>query len=222
MINIETIKVDVAGRGHITNSYLVYDDVEKEAVLIDPGYEAEKIIKTIVMLNLNIKYIVITHGHGDHIGALKKVCDYAKCPVLVHKQDYDMLTSKVENYSKMQGIKIQDLSNCNIVKVEDGFSFKVGILNFSVIHTPGHTCGGICLHEKTSGSLFTGDTIFANCYGRCDLETGNFIEMVNSLKKIFDCFHDITIYPGHGGCANIDYARKSIKILLGTKGVSID
>ena len=123
MINIEKIKVDVAGRGHITNAYIIYDDVEKEGVLIDPGYDAKKIISTIVNLKVSIKYIVITHGHGDHTGALKEVYEYTKCPVIIHKNDYDMLVGKIENYSRMQGITEQDLSNCEIVKIEDGFNF---------------------------------------------------------------------------------------------------
>lgn len=222
MINIENIKVDVAGRGHITNSYIIYDDVEKEAVLIDPGYEHEKIINTNVRIGTKIKYIVLTHAHGDHMGALKEVYEYAKCPVLVHENDYDMLIGKVESYSKFQGVALQDLSKCEIVKVRDGFTFRVGSLNFEVIHTPGHTSGGICLLEKTSASLFTGDTIFYDCYGRCDLATASFDEMVNSIKKIFNRFEHIIIYPGHGKSTNIDNAKKYIRLLLKMKDIAID
>ena len=222
MINIEKIKVDVAGRGHITNAYIIYDDVEKEGVLIDPGYEAKKIISTIVNLKVSIKYIVITHGHGDHTGALKEVYEYTKCHVIIHKNDYYMLVGKIENYSRMQGITEQDLSNCEIVKIEDGFNFRVGVLNFEVIHTPGHTSGGICLYEKTSKSLFTGDTIFYDCYGRCDLVTSNFDDMVSSIKKLFNRFEDIMIYPGHGMSINIDKSKKYIRLLLKMKGVTLD
>ncbi len=222
MINIENIKVDVAGRGHITNSYLIYDDIEKKGVLIDPGYESEKIIHTTVKLGIKIEYIVLTHAHGDHIGALKEVYEYSKCPILVHEKDYDMLIGKVESYSKFQGVALQDLSKCEIMKIKNGFSFKVGILNFEIIHTPGHTSGGICLFEKTSNSLFTGDTIFYNCYGRCDLKTANFDDMVNSIKMLFNRFDDIIIYPGHGKSININIAKKYIKILLKNKNVVID
>ena len=222
MINIEKIRVDVAGRGHITNSYIIYDDVEKEAVLIDPGYDAKKIINTNVNLGTKIKYIVITHGHGDHIGALKEVYEYAKCPILIHENDFDMLMGKIENYSNMQGIEKQDLSNCEIIKIQNGYTFRVGILNFNVIHTPGHTSGGICLFEKTSNSLFTGDTIFYDCYGRCDLISANFDEMVSSIKKIFDRFENVIIYPGHGISTNIDKSKKYIKLLLKMKGITIE
>lgn len=222
MINIENIKVDVAGRGHITNSYIIYDDVEKEGVLIDPGYEYEKIIKTNVALGIKIKYIVLTHAHGDHMGALKEVYEYAKCPILIHENDYDMLIGKVESYSKFQGVALQDLTNCEIKKVKDGFTFRVGALNFDIIHTPGHTSGGICLFEKTSGSLFTGDTIFYDCYGRCDLATANFEDMVSSIKRIFDRFENIIIYPGHGISTNIEKTKKYIKLLLKMKNITID
>lgn len=222
MINIENIKVDVAGRGHMTNSYIIYDDVEKEAVLIDPGYDHEKIIKTNVELGTKIKYIVLTHAHGDHIGALKEVYEYARCPILVHENDFDMLIGKVESYSKFQGVALQDLTKCQIEKVNDGFNFMVGVLNFEIIHTPGHTSGGICLFEKTSDSLFTGDTIFYDCYGRCDLATANFDEMVSSIKKLFIRFENIIIYPGHGISTNIDKAKKYIKILLKMKDIMID
>ncbi len=222
MINIEKVKVDVAGRGHITNVYIIYDDVEKEGVLIDPGYDAKKIINSIVNLKVRINYIVITHGHGDHIGALKEVYEYTKCPVLIHQNDYDMLIGKIENYSNMLGIAEQDLSGCKIVKIEDGFNFRVGILNFEVIHTPGHTSGGICLFERTSNTLFTGDTIFYDSYGRCDLVTSNFDDMVGSIKRIFDRFENIMIYPGHGISINIDKAKKYIRLLLKMKGVKMD
>lgn len=222
MINIDTIKVDVADRGHITNSYLVYDDESKEAVLIDPAYDSEKIIKEIVGLDLSLKYIVLTHAHADHFGALEKVSNFAKCQILVHEYDYDMLISKVENYSKAQGIPPQDLSKCNILKIDDGYNFRVGVLNFEIIHTPGHTKGGICILEKTSNNLFTGDTIFYDCYGRCDLEGASFEDMVKSIKKIFDRFEDIIIYPGHGKSVNIKFAKKYIKILLSMKGVKLD
>lgn len=222
MINIEKVKVDVAGRGHITNVYIIYDDVEKEGVLIDPGYDAKKIINSIVNLKVRINYIVITHGHGDHIGALKEVYEYTKCPVLIHQNDYDMLIGKIENYSNMQGVAEQDLSDCKILKIEDGFNFRVGILNFEVIHTPGHTSGGICLFERTSNTLFTGDTIFYNSYGRCDLVTSNFDDMVGSIKRIFDRFENIMIYPGHGISINIDKAKKYIRLILKMKGVKMD
>src|SRR5574344_407295 len=219
MINIKEIKVDVAGRGHITNSYLIYDDTSKEGVLIDPGYDSNKIISEVKTLDIAIKYILLTHAHGDHFGAVEKVCDFAKSPVIVHEEDFDMLIGNIENYSTPQGVSKQDLSSCNILKVKDGFTFIVGALNFEVIHTPGHTKGGICLLEKTSNNLFTGDTIFYDCYGRCDLVTGNFDDMVYSIKKLFDRFENIMIYPGHGKSVNIDFAKKYIKILLSMKNI---
>ena len=132
-----------------------------------------------------------------------------------------MLLGKVENYSKIQGVALQDLSKCKIIKIKDGYSFCVKGLEFEVIHTPGHTSGGICIFEKLSKSLFTGDTLFYDCYGRCDLATANFNEMVDSIKKLFFRFSDITIYPGHGKSTNINSTKKYIKLLLKMKNITI-
>ena len=222
MINIENVRVNVGGLGHFTNTYIVYEDVEKEGIIVDPGYEANKIISKIVELGISIKYIVLTNAHGDHTGALKEVYEYTKSKVLIHENDYDMLIGNVEDYSIAQGIKRKDLSSCDIEKVKDNFCFRVGILNFEIIHTPGHTAGGICLFEKTSNCLFTGDTIFYDCYGRCDLATANFEEMVNSIQKIFDSFDDIIIYPGHGRAINLSKAKKYIRMLLKMKGIELN
>lgn len=222
MINIENIQVDIAGRGHITNSYVIYDEIIKKGILIDPGYDAKKIIDSINKIDVKIEYIVLTHAHGDHIGALKEMYEYTNSPIIIHENDYDMLTGKIDSYSKFQGIALQDLSKCEIVKVKDGFNFKVGELSFEIIHTPGHTSGSLCLLEKTSNSLFTGDTIFSDCYGRCDLATANFDDMVNSIKKIFNRFDDVIIYPGHGKSNRLSNSKKYIRMLLKMKGVTID
>lgn len=222
MINIENIQVDIAGCGHITNSYVIYDETIKKGVLIDPGYDAKKIIDRISKIGVKIEYIVLTHAHGDHIGVLKEMYEYTNSPIIVHENDYDMLIGKIDSYSKFQGIALQDLSKCEIQKVKDGFNFNVGELNLEIIHTPGHTSGSLCLFEKTSNSLFTGDTIFSDCYGRCDLATASFDDMVNSIKKIFNRFDDVIIYPGHGKSDNLNRSKKYIRMLLKMKGVTIN
>ena len=138
MINIVKIEIDVANQGHITNCYLVYDE-NKEAILIDPAYNSNAIISKIVNLGLTLKYIVITHAHGDHIGALEELVNYAKAKVIINKNDYNMLIGKEENYCDMLFVKQPNLNVDFIIPVEDGYSFNVGSLEFETINTKGHS-----------------------------------------------------------------------------------
>lgn len=219
MINVERIEVDVANQGHYTNCFLVYDE-SKSTVLIDPGYDAKKIINCINKLNVKVEYIVITHAHGDHIGALEEVQKYTNAKVIVHKNDFKALISEEENYNYELGVKKQNLSNNDIISVEGGYNFNVGSMQFEIIDTPGHTYGSVCIYEKNSNNLFTGDTIFAECYGRCDLFSGNFEYMVNSIKLLFERFDDnVKIYPGHDKISTIFTAKRYIRILLAMKGI---
>lgn len=221
MINIQKIEVDVAGRGHITNCFLIYDE-DKKAVLIDPGYDEEKIINKINELELKVEYIIITHAHGDHIGALEKVQKFTNAKILIHKNEMESLMFKVENYSEMLGVKEQNIDENTILNVQNGENFKVGEMNFEVLHTPGHTSGCICIYEKTSNNLFTGDTIFAEGHGRCDLLSSDFDKMVESLSKIIQTFNDETIiYPGHDRSSNLKQAKRYVKMLLAMKGIKL-
>lgn len=221
MINIEKIEIDVGNKGHLTNTYLIFDSKINEAILFDPADNAAKIIDRIKQLKLNVKYICITHAHGDHFGALEELAEYTKADILIHRNDYFPLIGKEENYSEDLGVKKQSIDRFNIVKIYDGYNFRVGDMNFEVIHTPGHTSGCICVYEKMSNSLFTGDTIFYDCYGRCDLHSANFDDMVTSIRKLFERFDDITIYPGHDKIVNISSAKKYIRMLMAMKNIKL-
>ena len=219
MINIYKMEIDVSKEGHITNTYIVSDG--NKAIIIDPASDSERIINYIKENNLDVEYIVITHSHADHIGALEQVQKYTNAKVIVHKLDMKALLFEAENYSDMFNIKKQNIDLKDLILVEDGYRFKLNELSFEVIHTPGHTAGSICLYEEKSKVLFTGDTIFCDTYGRCDLYKGNFNDMLNSLKKLFERFSDIMIYSGHGENVNINIAKKKIKLLVAVKGYSI-
>ena len=220
MVNVYKMKIDVSNQGHYTNTYLVYNP-NKEAIIIDPAYNFKAIIDYVIKNNLKVRYIVITHAHADHIGALEKVQKYTNAKVIVHSLDKEALLFKEENYSDMFNIEKQNIDIKDLIIVEDGYKFKLNEMEFEIIHTPGHTAGSICLYEKSSRKLFTGDTIFSDCYGRCDLYKGNFNDMLNSLKKLFDTFSDVMIYPGHNDIVNIDSAKKKIRLLLAMKGFRI-
>ena len=219
MINIYNMKINVSNQGHYTNTYIIND--EKQALIIDPAFDYEKIINYIKENLLDVKYIVITHAHADHIGALEKVQKYTHAKVIIHKLDKQALLFEAENYSDMFSIKKQNIDIKDLIVVEDGFKFNLGNMSFEIIHTPGHTAGSICIYEENSKVLFSGDTIFSDAYGRCDLYKGNFNDMLNSLRKLFNKFSDIMIYPGHGEISNIDIAKKRIKLLIAMKGYNI-
>lgn len=217
-IIVETVYVKIGKLDHITNSYLVYDKSSNEGIIIDPGDEKEKIIQAIVSAKVNVKYIVLTHTHYDHIIALKDIQEYTNAKVLVHKEDIDGLTDDEKNHSTEMKIGLKRVNMNNVVPVEDGFKFEVGKMNFEVIHTPGHTRGCICIFEKTANVLFTGDTIFCEYYGRTDLKSGNFQDMKNSVDKIFNRFSNIQIFAGHDKSVNIDSTKRRIRLLLAVKG----
>lgn len=220
MINIDKIEVDVGYSSHITNCYLVYDE-NGEGIIIDPGYEEDKIINEIKTRNCNIKYIIMTHSHADHMGALLEVQKFTNAKILVHIKDLEALLEKEENYTSMFNIKNQNIDEELVSIVKDSDVVKVGNLKFEIIHTPGHTAGSICILEVNNYKLFTGDTLFCDSYGRCDLYSGDFSSMVNSLRKVFGRFDNITIYPGHGEISELIKAKRYIKMLMVMKKVKL-
>lgn len=220
MINIDRIEVNVAYAGHITNCYLVYDE-NGEGIIIDPGYESDKIINEIKSKKCNVKYIILTHAHADHIGALAKVQKYTNAKILVHIKDLEMLLEKQENYSDMLKVEKQNIDEMLVKTVKDTDVIDVGNLKFEIIHTPGHSAGSICIFEVNNYKLFTGDTIFSDSYGRYDLYSGDFNDMVKSLRHIFNRFDNINIYSGHGEITDISKPKRYIKMLMAMKKIKL-
>lgn len=184
----------------LSNCYIVGTDTTRDAAIIDPGADFNRIVNKVVELNLNPKIILLTHAHGDHIGAVNELVDKYNTLVYIHKDDAEMLKDSDANFSKM--IIGKSISIAPDKELNDGDIIKLGDLDLEIIHTPGHTKGGICI--KVENIMMTGDTLFNKSIGRTDFPGGSFDEIINSIKdKIFKYDDDTVIYPGHNSPSTI-------------------
>lgn len=178
-----------------TNCYIIGCEKTKEAAIIDPGGGAGTILKTIEKNGLTVKYIINTHGHLDHTFDNKKIKDATKANILIHKEDASMLYDPKSNFSYLMGFIFKSPPADEVL--EDGDIINIGKIKLKVLHTPGHTKGGISL--ATEEIIFSGDTLFAQGIGRTDLPGGSYREIVASIKNKLFVYPDETIvYPGHG------------------------
>ncbi|MBU0502201.1 MAG: MBL fold metallo-hydrolase [bacterium] len=171
-MKVKNIKVG----GLQTNCYILVDEKSNEAVVIDPGDEAGLILPEIA--GLKVKYIILTHGHYDHVGGVLEL--KAETQALVLMNDQDNWAFKAEQNFK------------------DGDEIKFGSEKLKVIATPGHTAGCVCFYSAANNSLFSGDTLFYNTYGRVDLQSSSPRDMVVSLKKLATLPDETEVFPGHG------------------------
>ena len=184
------------------NNYLIIDEESKEAALIDCSAVDGDINEELERAGAKLKYILLTHGHFDHIAGIRPNPDVK---VVMHKADIGWL-EKTNQYLPMFGMPPMTVPKIDIF-VEDGDILKLGNRNIKVIHTPGHTQGGVCY--LVDGKLFSGDTIFREAVGRCDLEGGDFDQIVESIKnKIFTLPPQTLIYPGHGRMSSVEWERE--------------
>lgn len=181
----------------MVNCYIVHDTMSKKGTIIDPAGNFDKARKYIEQNSLDIEYILLTHGHYDHITALKKFKDYTGADILIHQRDRQMLTDPEKNLSLISYKRPVVQVDADGI-VEDGDIIKVGNLDIKTIHTPGHSSGSVCY--ATYDALFSGDTLFSGYIGRTkDFPGANAQDLKDSLiNKVLILPQSFILYPGHG------------------------
>lgn len=193
------------------NCYIIETE-NKNAVAVDTGGDFEKLKKYLDDNGLSLKKILLTHGHFDHIGATEQLSKEYNAEVFVHGNDAKMLTDRFESLADAAG----GMPHTNVEEyttIKDGDVITQDELSFEVIHTPGHTRGGVCY--KCSDSIFTGDTLFKMSMGRTDFPGGSASQLFDSLKRLDSLDGDYNIYPGHNEPTTLAYERKYNPYLKG-------
>ncbi len=195
------------------NCSVIGDEQSYEAIVIDPGDDIEQVVALIQKHNLQVKQIVITHAHIDHVGGAMKLRAATGAPILLNQNDYALL--------KMLDVQAAWIGMANPGKVEIDQSLssndvvKAGSLAAQVLHTPGHTEGSICLYFPVERTLIAGDTLFARSIGRTDLPGGSYEKILRSIHDhVLALPDDTTVVPGHGPLTTIGEERESNPFLV--------
>ncbi len=191
-----------------TNCYIISDDDTNEAIIIDPGDEAENLLKTIDAHGLSPKMIICTHGHWDHVNAVPDLQNQLKIPFNIHEDDLEMLKAQASEFMDYMGFKKVKALPDKLIR--EGDSFSAGKILLRTIHTPGHTRGGICLYDSNEKVLFSGDTLFKRDHGRTDFPEGSQKDIIRSIKeKLFALPEDTVVLPGHGDETTIGEEKRN-------------
>ena len=187
------------------NCYIIESD-SKNAAAVDPGDEFEKIDAFLTENSLTLKKILLTHGHFDHIGAVAQLQEKYGAEVYVHADDAVMLTDRRKSLADDMPYYVYRPVE-EYTTIDEGDKIELDELCFEVLHTPGHTKGGVCF--RCGNALFTGDTLFKMSMGRTDFPGGSLKEIFLSLGRLGKIKENLEVYPGHNETSTLDYERKN-------------
>lgn len=183
--------------GDPTNCYIICDEETKETLVVDPAGDVDRIVEVLEILNAKLKYIYITHCHGDHISGVTELKNRKGGKILIHRFDAEGLNDMSINLTQI--IDMPEIELEADSRIEDGDLIHLGELEFKVIHTPGHTIGSSSLYCESEKLLISGDTLFRGAWGRTDLPTSSFVDIINSItNKLMKLPDETIVYPGHG------------------------
>ena len=177
-----------------TNCYIIHEEGSNACCVIDPGYDADLILDKLASLDLTVEAILLTHGHFDHVGAVRELAAETGCDVYIHPEDLTMppmMTAGPLYYTKTY---------------TEGSRLHLAGLDITVLHTPGHTPGSVCL--LVDSALFSGDTLFAGSCGRTDLPGGDWSTILKSLNRLSEIEGNLWVFPGHGGSSTLRDEKK--------------
>ena len=177
-----------------TNCYIIHDETSKTSCVIDPGFEPDTVLRKVRSLGLTVEAVLLTHGHFDHVGAVKDIAAETDCDVYLHSAD--LLLPAMLTAGKLYFTHTYD----------EGDILRLAGLEIAVLHTPGHTPGSVCLLCETS--LFAGDTLFAGSCGRTDLPGGDWATILKSLKRLAAIEANLWVYSGHGESTNLTAEKR--------------
>jgi len=176
-------------------SYIIGCENTKIGAIVDPGGDEAQLLAEAEKLGLQIDYIIATHGHPDHVCGNRTIQDATGAKIIMHEDDAEYFErQETQNYFSMLGLEPSPPTD---VKVKEGDTITIGDIKIKVIHTPGHTPGGMCLYSAPN--LITGDTLFVGGVGRTDFPGGSYTELIDSLKnKVLNLPDETVVWPGHG------------------------
>lgn len=188
------------------NCFIVGCEETKKAAVIDPGDEADRILMALARHGLQVEAIINTHGHFDHVGANRRMKEATGATLIIHTKDAPMLQSLAASAASW-GMSAENSPEPDRT-VEDGDEITVGNIRFQVLHTPGHTPGGISLY--TEGAVFVGDALFAGSIGRTDFPGGDYGTLIGAIQnKLFSLPDDTVVYAGHMGTTTIEKEKRT-------------